>query len=181
MNQKKRIYLTFDDGPTPEATPWVLDLLSKYQFKATFFCLGKNAKQYPNIIKEIIKHGHRLGNHGYEHLNGWTTKNKNYIENVEKGSEILKTKLYRPPYGKISPLQWIMLHKKYKIVFWHYLSKDYLAIDKQINFLNKLKSHTKNKRIIVFHDSKKALPTLQKYLEQYFNWIIIQHYSTDVL
>ncbi|MGQ9847471.1 MAG: polysaccharide deacetylase family protein, partial [Bacteroidales bacterium] len=129
MNKEKYIYLTFDDGPTPKATPWVLTLLDKYQFKATFFCLGKNAKQYPKLIEEIFKHGHTIGNHGYEHLNGWKTKNKIYIENVEKGAYILKSKIYRPPFGKISPLQWLILKKKHKIIFWHYLSKDYLAIE----------------------------------------------------
>lgn len=181
MNKEKYIYLTFDDGPTPKVTPWVLALLNKYQFKATFFCLGKNAQNYPEIVEEIKKQGHAIGSHGYEHLNGWKTKNKIYIANAEKGAEILNTTRYRPPYGKITPIQWLTLHKKYKIFFWDYLSKDYLTIEKQINFLHKLKKHTRNKRIIVFHDSEKALPTLQNYLDEYFNWLIIQHYKTKIL
>lgn len=181
MNKEKYIYLTFDDGPTPEVTPWVLALLDKYQFKATFFCIGKNAQHYPEIVEEIIKHKHAIGNHGYEHINGWKTKNKIYIDNAEQGAKILNTKLYRPPFGKISPLQWLILQKKYKIIFWHYLSKDYLPIEKQINFIEKLKKHTRNNRIIVFHDSNKAIPTLKKYLEEYFIWLQKQNFKTNFL
>jgi len=181
MNTEKLIYLTFDDGPTPEVTPWVLTLLDKYQFKATFFCLGINAQQHSNIIEQIIKRGHAIGNHGYEHLNGWKTKNKVYIANADKGASILNTKLFRPPYGKITPLQWFTLRKQYKIVFWDYLSKDYLNIEKQNHFLSRLQKHTHPNRIIVFHDSNKAFPTLQKYLEPYFEWLKNENYIPQLL
>lgn len=175
MNVKK-IYLTFDDGPTPEATPWVLSLLDKYKFKATFFCLGKQVVQYPELFEDIIKAGHLIGNHGFEHMKGWKTSNKLYIENTRKGEDILNTKLFRPPYGKISPIQWLKLRKQYHIVLWDYLSKDYLPKEKLNRFYNKLIRHTKSDRIIVFHDSVKALPTLKLHLENYFKWLKENNY-----
>lgn len=174
---KKKIYLTFDDGPTPKVTPWVLALLDKYQFKATFFCLGVNAMHHPELIEEILNHEHVIGNHGFEHLNGWKTNNKKYIRNTLKGSEILNTQLFRPPYGKISLLQWFMLRKKVKLVCWNFMPKDYLPLHKQHHFLKRLKNHTNENKIIVFHDSNKAFPTLQKYLEEYFCWLQANHFQ----
>lgn len=174
----KILYLTFDDGPTPRVTPWVLSLLQKYSFKATFFCLGKNAEQHPELINDILNFGHQVGNHGYEHLNGWKTTSKKYIENVDKSANILKTKLFRPPYGKITPIQWYKLRRQHRIVWWNYLSKDYLkeSINEK-NYLNLLKN-TKSKRIIVFHDTEKAMPFLEKYLELYFQWIKQEGFQT---
>lgn len=180
MNGKK-IYLTFDDGPTPEATPWVLSLLDKYQFKATFFCLGKQALQYPELIEEMKKAEHTIGNHGFEHLKGWNTSNKLYIENTQKGADILNTKLFRPPYGKISPIQWFKLRKQYQIVLWDYLSKDYLPKEKFNGFYHKLIKHTKPNHIIVFHDSVQAIPQLKLHLENYFKWLKKTNYISAPL
>ncbi len=180
MNEKK-IYLTFDDGPTPEATPWVLSLLDRHQFKVTFFCLGKQALQHPELIEEIKKAGHSIGSHGFEHLKGWKTTNNLYIENTHKGADILKTKLFRPPYGKISPIQWLKLRKQYQIILWDYLSKDYLPKEKLNRFYHKLIKHTKPDRIIVFHDSVKALPQLKSHLENYFIWLKENNYITLTL
>jgi peptidoglycan/xylan/chitin deacetylase (PgdA/CDA1 family) len=179
VNQKT-IYLTFDDGPTPKVTPWVLALLNKYQFNATFFCLGKQALQYPELIEDIKKAGHGIGNHGLEHLKGWTTGNKVYIENTRKGANILNTNLFRPPYGKISPIQWLILRKQFHIVFWNYLSKDYIPQEKNKHFLKKLIRNTKSGRIIVFHDSEKAFPILQTYLEDYFFWLKTNQFHTSL-
>lgn len=178
---KNNIYLTFDDGPTPEVTPWVLSLLAQFNLKATFFCTGKHAEQFPELIRQIKADGHSIGNHGYEHLNGWKTPVTKYLQNTKKGSDMLNTSLFRPPYGKLTPLQWLLLHKKYKLVFWDYLSKDYLPIEKQIDFLERLKKHTRNNRVIVFHDSEKAFPTLQKYLEEYFEWLKNENYTSFII
>jgi len=178
---KKIVYLTFDDGPTPGVTPWVLSLLDKYSFKATFFCLGCQAEKYPTIIKDISTKGHTIGNHGYEHLNGWVTPTKIYFENVRKGAEVLNTKLFRPPHGKLNPIQWFILKKKFNIIWWHYLSKDYLKESTDEKYFYKLLKNTKSKRIIVFHDTKKALPFLEKYLEKYFQWLKTKEFQTELL
>lgn len=180
MNEKK-IYLTFDDGPTPEVTPWVLSLLNKYQFKATFFCLGKKAVKHFKIIEEIKEAGHSVGNHGFEHLKGWKTTTKLYIENTHKGANILNTKLFRPPYGKITPIQWFKLRKHYQIIFWDYLSKDYLPQENFTHFYNKLIKHTKPNYIIVFHDSIKAFSQLTLHLENYFVWLKENNYKPAIL
>lgn len=169
--KNKTIYLTFDDGPTPGVTPWVLSLLKQYNIKATFFCLGKNVEQWPDLIQTILKDGHTIGNHGYEHLNGWKTKTTTYVKNIYKAKELIKTSFFRPPYGKITPRQWFILKKEFRIVFWHYLSKDYLPFEKQQSFLIKLKKNSKHGKIIVFHDTEKSYPTLRAYLEKYLQWL----------
>ncbi|MCX7863303.1 MAG: polysaccharide deacetylase family protein [Bacteroidales bacterium] len=165
------IYLTFDDGPTPEVTPWVLSLLNKYQSKATFFCLGKNAELYPDIIYQIKKNGHSIGIHGYEHLNGWKTCKKRYLENIHKASQVLPSEIFRPPYGKITPWQWLSLKKQYRIIWWTYLSKDYSSKKNKWYLFKKLLNHSHHQSIIVFHDTPKAFPFLNNYFEQYLQWL----------
>ncbi len=159
-----------------EVTPWVLSLLKRYNYKATFFCLGKNVEQYPTLLHDILKDGHSIGNHGYEHLNGWKTKNSTYIQNVYKCNTLINTSLFRPPYGKLTPLQWFTLKKNFHIIFWHYLSQDYLPIEKQKFFLEKLQQNSKTGKIIVFHDNEKSFCTLQRYLEKYFQWLKEQNF-----
>ena len=179
----KSIFLTFDDGPTPEVTPWVLALLDKYNFKATFFCIAKNAEIHNDILFLTKQKEHTIANHGYEHLNGWKTPTKKYIENTIKGAQILNTNLFRPPYGKITPLQWFFLKKnKIKIILWNYLVKDFsLKPEMYQNEYTKLINKTKNKSIIVFHDSLKSEPFLKEYLEKYFQWLKNNNYFTEVL
>ncbi len=172
----KPIYLTFDDGPTPEVTPWVLSLLKKYNFTATFFCLGKNVEKYHGLFQQIKAEGHSIGNHGYEHLNGWETATKRYIENTHKANHLIQSTLFRPPYGKITPLQWLILRKHYRIVFWDFLSKDYKASSSEKQF-QKLLLKTKPCKIIVFHDTIKAFPFLEKYLESYLRWLKENNYT----
>lgn len=134
--QKKELYLTFDDGPIPKITPWVLDRLKEVNAKATFFCVGENVKAHPEIFNRILKEGHSIGNHTFDHLNGLKTSTKHYIENIEKTKNCFlknnttfflnKNLLFRPPYGKISPRQTkIIKTKDYKIVLWDVLSRDY--------------------------------------------------------
>ncbi len=169
--KNKIIYLTFDDGPTPGITPWVLSLLKRYHCKATFFCLGKQAERYPKIIAQIQNDGHTLGIHGYEHLNGWKTSKKIYIENVHRAAQVVSSNLFRPPYGKITLTQWWQLRKHYRIVWWSYLSKDYLIEACNEKFYYQLLKHSCHKSIIVFHDTPKAAPFLTKYLETYLQWL----------
>jgi peptidoglycan/xylan/chitin deacetylase (PgdA/CDA1 family) len=150
------VYITFDDGPHPEITPKVLDILDEYNAKATFFCVGDNVRKYPETYQQIIQRGHQTGNHTFNHLNGWKTKNKNYFSNIDKAAGFIKSNLFRPPYGKISPLQIKELKKRYRIIMWSVLTYDFnrkLTPEKCLkNALTGLKPGS----IIVFHDSEKS-------------------------
>jgi peptidoglycan/xylan/chitin deacetylase (PgdA/CDA1 family) len=169
---EKVIYLTFDDGPIPEVTPWVLEQLAAYRAKATFFMIGNNVRKYPEIYQQVIDENHAIGNHTFHHLNGWKTINKIYFENVEKCAKIVDTKLFRPPYGKLKPSQAKHLRKEYQIVLWEILSGDF---DKNISSercLENVLNHAKSGSIIVFHDSLKAekhlrfvLPKILEYFD----------------
>lgn len=161
---EKKVYLTFDDGPTPEITPWVLSLLKTYDAKGTFFLIGKNIKENPALKCQIEEEGHSIGNHTFNHLNAWKTGTDDYLHNVELCQNIMDTKLFRPPYGRIHPKLVKALGKNYKVIMWDVLSGDFdinLSPDKCAK--NVLKS-VKNGSIIVFHDSVKAWPRLEKAL-----------------
>jgi peptidoglycan/xylan/chitin deacetylase (PgdA/CDA1 family) len=156
--KQKELYLTFDDGPHETATPFVLDQLRKYNAKATFFCIGKNVRAYPRIYQRILEEGHAVGNHTFDHLNGWKTKNELYINNIIEAAKYIDSKLFRPPYGKISPFALKPVRKKlgYKIIMWSILSADFdenLSPQKCAAYV--LLS-AKPGSIIVFHDSTKA-------------------------
>jgi peptidoglycan-N-acetylglucosamine deacetylase len=172
-NIEKKIYLTFDDGPTPEITEWVLDELKKHNAKATFFCIGHNIEKHPEIFKRVIENGHSIGNHTFNHLNGWKTSISEYIENFElcetsisnlKSSEILnlKSKIFRPPYGKIKTSQSKTLRQLgYKIIMWDVLSADFDSTITPEKCLENVLKNTTTGSIIVFHDSVKAFPNLE--------------------
>ena len=166
----KKIYLTFDDGPTPEITQFVLDELKKYNAKATFFCIGKNIQTHPDIFKKITNSRHTIGNHTVNHLNGWATKSKNYIEDFLECEHIIsktlgkvtQPKLFRPPYGKIKKSQAKRILKKgYKIIMWDVLSADFNNATSKERCLNNVLNNTKNGSIVVFHDSVKASEKLK--------------------
>ena len=165
-SSSKIIYLTFDDGPTPKITQWVLAELQKYQAKATFFCIGKNIENHPEITQKIIKEGHTIGNHTQNHVKGWKTKTSTYIDDVRQGAQQLcnltNRLLFRPPYGKIKNSQARALQKiGYQIVMWDVLSADFdVAITKEKCLQNVIKN-TQNGSIIVFHDSVKANENLK--------------------
>tara|TARA_R110000851_G_scaffold61343_4_gene141034 strand:+ start:112912 stop:113541 length:630 start_codon:yes stop_codon:yes gene_type:complete len=173
-NNDKKVYLTFDDGPIPEVTPWVLDTLKKYNAKATFFCIGDNIKKHPDIFKRILAEGHSVGNHTFNHLNGWQTSTQRYINNVslfEKelqaqsfhhSSLVSRTSLFRPPYGKITSKQANLLQEKgYKIIMWSVLSYDYDASVSKEQCLHHVSQNIQPGSIIVFHDSIKAQKNLR--------------------
>lgn len=171
---EKILYLTFDDGPHPEATSFVLEQLKNYNAKATFFCIGKNVKEHFEIYKQIISDGHRLGNHTFNHLNGWNTRDEIYIKDFEKAAEIIDSNLFRPPYGRITKFQIKVLQQQkinLKIIMWDVLSGDFdTSIQPENCYLNVI-NNAKPGSIIVFHDSLKALQivkyTLPKVLEYY--------------
>ena len=177
----KKIHLTFDDGPTPEITHKVLDILDKYGIKSTFFCLGRNVDKHKDIYNEIIKRGHRIGNHSYSHLNGWKTKLKEYLNDVNLATENIKTDLFRPPYGKIRPRQLKKVSEKYKIIMWDVLSGDYSPrINKETCYNNVIKT-AKEGSIIVFHDSVKASENLFYALPKSIEYFLNKGYKFDVL
>jgi peptidoglycan/xylan/chitin deacetylase (PgdA/CDA1 family) len=167
FTSKKEIYLTFDDGPIPLVTEFVLETLKKQQVKATFFCVGENVKKHPEIYNRIIKEGHQTGNHTYNHLNGWKCNTEDYINNIVKCEELTNTKLFRPPYGKIKKSQARQLQKNgFKIIMWRLLSGD---LDKNISAktcCQNVINNAQNGDIIVFHDNIKSHEKLIKMLEK---------------
>lgn len=160
------IYLTFDDGPCPSTTPWLLDLLREYEAKATFFCIGKNIEDHPELVQRIRDEGHRIANHSYSHLKGTETEDTTYIDDILKGAQLSQSKLYRPPYGKIKTSQYRKLRNQHQLqaVFWSVLSYDYDATLPSAERLEKMRKLVKPGKVIVFHDSEKAFPQLQKEL-----------------
>lgn len=161
----KVVYLTFDDGPHPEATPFVLDTLKSYGAKATFFCVGKNLQLYPEISDRIISEGHQLGNHTFHHLNGWTTNDDLYLESIEQTRSLTRgSDLFRPPYGKIRKSQIRKIQSRYRIIMWNVLSFDFDNNTTPQQCLQNVISHVKPGSIIVFHDSAKAFDNLKKSL-----------------
>ncbi|MFC7357882.1 polysaccharide deacetylase family protein [Jejudonia soesokkakensis] len=165
-----KIYLTFDDGPIPEVTPWVLDLLKEYNAKATFFCIGENVQKHPEIYNRIIAEGHSVGNHTFHHLNGWKTNTSTYIEDVSKAAEYIDSKLFRPPYGRITSNQAKQLKKKgYRIIMWDVLSYDFEASVSEEKCLHNVLNNIENGSIVVFHDSVKAEKNLRYVLPKVLN------------
>ena len=168
----KEIYLTFDDGPTPEITTFVLNELKKHKAKATFFCIGKNVKKHLTIYKRIKKEGHALGNHTYNHLNGFRSNNTNYIENILQAEKLIETNLFRPPYGRLKSSQArSIISKGYKIIMWDVLSGDFDTTITPEKCLKNVLDKTTNGSIVVMHDSEKAKDkifyTLPKILSYY--------------
>ena len=181
---KKILYLTFDDGPHPTATPFVLDELKKYNAKATFFCIGKNVVDRTDIYKRIIDEGHRVGNHTFNHLNGWKVSNEKYLENIFEAAKYIDSNLFRPPYGRISKFQIKLLQREkkdaesydrsFKIIMWSVLSGDFdLKLSPEKCFENVL-LNSKPGSIIVFHDSTKAWEKMSYALPK-----VLEHFSKN--
>ncbi|WP_353776855.1 polysaccharide deacetylase family protein [Winogradskyella sp. 3972H.M.0a.05] len=177
---QKTIYLTFDDGPTPEVTEWVMDTLKAYNAKATFFCIGNNVEKHPDIFKKLIDEGHAIGNHTFNHLKGWKVKTSTYLEDVEHTKTIFSsnsktTSLFRPPYGKLKPKQGRKLQKLgYKIMMWDVLSFDWSKEVSEIQCLENVISNATSGSIVVFHDSLKAKDNLEFALPK-----VLEYYSKE--
>ena len=170
----KSIYISFDDGPDPEITPFVLDELAKYDAKATFFCIGKNRLEYPEVYDRILAEGHAVGNHSFDHLDGWKTDNAVYCDNVLKARQYIHSDLFRPPYGKMNRSQQSQLAKDgFKTVMWSVLSGDFDIGISPKQCCSNVINNAGSGAIIVFHDSKKAnekmcyaLPLVLKYFTE---------------
>lgn len=171
--KSKVIYLTFDDGPVPDITPWVLDTLAQYNAKASFFCIGDNVKKHPGIYHDVLEAGHKAGNHTFHHLNGWKTDNETYYKDIEQCHDFVHSDLFRPPYGRMKLSQIRYLKTRYKLIMWDVVSRDY---DRSLSPDKCLRSVIRNSRegsVIVFHDSIKAeknlkiaLPGVLKYFSE---------------
>ena len=165
------VYLTFDDGPTPEVTEWILETLSKYEAKATFFCLGKNAEMHPELFRQLVEQGHKIGNHTYSHQKGWGMSLERYLEDVEFANQLLKSDLFRPPYGRVTPAQARRLSEHYNLVMWDVLSCDYSQWVSPRACLHNVTKHVRGGSIVVFHDSRKAFRNLRYALPRSLQYI----------
>ncbi|MBU3853228.1 MAG: polysaccharide deacetylase family protein [Candidatus Paraprevotella stercoravium] len=178
MNRhEKAVYLTFDDGPIPEATPFVLDILDHFQIKATFFMVGDNVRKHPDIFRMVVERGHRIGNHTYNHIGGFKYLSKNYLANADKANETLHTDLFRPPHGWMRWIQYLLLRKKYRIVMWDLVTRDYSKRVTAEDVFHNVKKYTRNGSIITFHDSLKSIEKLRTALPQSIQWLKEQGYT----
>ena len=178
--KQKNIYLSFDDGPHPIATTFVLDELKKHNAKATFFCIGKNVILYPEIYKRIIAEGHAVGNHTLNHLNGWKTKNDVYVENILSAKKYIDSVLFRPPYGRITFKQLRSLsnlQQPFKVIMWSVLSGDFDIGISNIKCLNNVINNACSGSIVVFHDSEKALEKIRFTLPKILDYFINQQFE----
>lgn len=174
---EKCVYLTFDDGPIPEITPWVLDVLDEYDVKATFFCVGDNVRKYPDVYRMILERGHRVGNHTFNHIQGIRFWTKNYLGNVEKASELIDSPLFRPPHGHMRMPQVLSLRDKYRIIMWDVVTRDYSPHLTPEEVLRVVKRYTRNGSIIVFHDSLKAEENMKYAMPRAIEWLRQEGYT----
>ncbi len=178
---EKNVYLTFDDGPIPETTPWILDLLDKYNVKATFFCVGDNVRKYPDLYRMLIQKGHHVGNHTFNHIQGLRSHTESFVENVEKAARIIQSPLFRPPHGHMRIPQTWALRKNFKIVMWDVVTRDYSKHLNGDDVLNNVKKFTRNGSIVVFHDSLKAQKNMMEALPKAIEWLLSEGYQFKLI
>lgn len=178
---EKIIYLTFDDGPTPEITEWTLATLKTFNAKATFFCVGSNVAKHPEIFQQIISDGHAIGNHTHHHLNGWHTDNEVYLRNIKKCEEVVKSNLFRPPYGRIKKSQYELIKEVYKVIMWDVLSGDFDSKTSPEKCLSNVINNTTEGSVVVFHDSLKAADNLKFTLPKVLSHFAEQGYRFEKL
>jgi len=171
---RKEIFLTFDDGPIPVVTPWVLETLADFGAKATFFCVGDNVRKYPEIYNQVIEGGHSVGNHTNNHLSGWSTENIAYFNNIRHCARLVNSGLFRPPYGKLRPSQVQFLQRHYQIIMWDVLSGDFDRDIKPVECFQNVIENAEPGSIVVFHDSLKAETNLRYTLP-----LVLDHFSKE--
>ncbi len=175
------VYLTFDDGPIPTVTPWIMELLDKEMAKATFFCVGENVERNQGIFDDILKLGHAVGNHTYNHLQGLKSTNEEFFKNIDKAAQLIHSNLFRPPHGLLSASQYGHISKKYKIVMWDILSRDYATSVKPGKITHNIRRFLRNGSIITFHDSVKTFETLQKTIPIVIKMLKDEGYQLDAI
>lgn len=178
--QEKSVYLTFDDGPIPVITPWVLDLLDKYEVKATFFLIGDNARKHPEEFQEILRRGHRVGNHSFNHIRGLNYSGEEYLANTEQAAQLIKSNLFRPPHGYMTKSQYQIIKDRYRIIMWDLVTRDYSnkLTGKQV--FRKVQKYVRNGSIITFHDSIKAESNLKYALPKTIEWLKAEGYKFKI-
>ena len=179
--REKAVYLTFDDGPIPEATPFILDTLERFGAKATFFMVGDNAQKYPHLLAEVKARGHRIGNHTYNHIGGLRWWSWLYLANVVKANKILKTDLFRPPHGWMKIMQYrVLRHCGFRVVMWDVVTRDYSRRLTADDVLHNVKRYTRPGSIITFHDSLKSIDKLKHALPEALQWLAQEGYEFKV-
>lgn len=176
---RKVVYLTFDDGPVPEITPWVLDTLDIYDIKATFFMVGQNAERYPELLEEVRRRGHRIGNHTMHHLQGSKVTTKRYLLDISRADQILKTPLFRPPHGWLRWRQCLGMRGKYRLVMYDLVTRDYSWRLTSSDVFENVRRLVRDGSVIVFHDSVKSWPRLHDSLPASIEWLREQGYEFE--
>lgn len=176
----KAVYLTFDDGPIPEATPFILKTLADFNIKATFFMVGDNVRKHPELFKQVVEAGHRIGNHTFNHYGGFKHSVRGYMANAEKADLLLHTNLFRPPHGAMRLPQYYWLGRKYRIVMWDLVTRDYSKWMTAADVVNNVKRYVRNGSIITFHDSLKSIEKLKTALPESIKWLKEQGYEFKV-
>lgn len=169
----QKIELTFDDGPDPESTPILLDLLARFDIQSTFFVTGSKAEQHPELIRLIVECGHIIGNHGFEHLDGWRSSTEEYIQNIQRSQEAFNSTLFRPPYGRITRNQYVYLRTKtnLSLKMWSLMPGDFDPTVSHTQLYERLIRHTRSRDIIALHDQPRAVENLVKILDNYMDWL----------
>ena len=171
------VYLTFDDGPIPESTPFILQTLAEFDVKATFFMVGDNVRKYPNLFRQIVSAGHQVGNHTYHHLGGFKHIAKTYIDDTERANDLIGSHLFRPPHGCMSHGQYLWLKRKYRIVMWDLVTRDYSKWLTADDVYENVRRYARNGSIITFHDSLKSIDKLRTALPRSLKWLKEQGYE----
>lgn len=179
-HQEHSVYLTFDDGPIPESTPFILDTLREFDAKATFFMVGDNVRKYPGLFQQIKDEGHQIGNHTHNHISGFRHTLHDYSFNVEKANAYIHSHFIRPPHGWMRISQYAWLSRKYKIVMWDLVTRDYSKWMTAEDILNNVKRYARNGSIITFHDSIKAIGKLHYALPESLRWLKEQGYEFKI-
>ena len=174
---EKAVYLTFDDGPIPVVTPWVLEILEHYDIKATFFMVGDNVRKHPQEYRQVVEAGHRVGNHTFNHLKGLFTDTPEYLANVEKADALIHSNLFRPPHGMLRRSQYKELSKRYQFVMWDLVTRDYSNRLQGEDVLANVKKYVRNGSIITFHDSLRSENNLRYALLRSIEWLLEQGYE----
>ncbi|MDR2499113.1 MAG: polysaccharide deacetylase family protein [Tannerellaceae bacterium] len=174
---EKCVYLSFDDGPSPNITPWVLDTLDRFGIKATFFCVGDNVRKHPDVYRMLLQAGHSVGNHTFNHIQGICTPTSAYMANVDKAAQLIHSRLFRPPHGHLRLPQMNALRKQYDIIMWDVVTRDYSPHMSPEGVFRNVRRYSRNGSIIVFHDSLKAERNMKIALPLSIEWLLNEGYS----
>lgn len=174
---ERAVYLTFDDGPIPEATPWIVETLARYGVKATFFMVGDNVRKYPGLYDLIVSHGHQVGNHTFNHIGGLRHSYKGYLQNVLKADDMIHSRLFRPPHGWMRTDQYLFLRKKFTIIMWDLVTRDYSKRLTADDVFDNVRRYARPGSIITFHDSLRSIDKLKTALPRSIEWLMAEGYE----